>query len=146
MTLSGYPCVLTGCLFVCVCVCVWCVCVQMCASFFIRQGPLFSGGSGCQHHLQQDTRAGSSPKGNLPESPGRHHCCGRRCPNGHQWVSVPVPVRTLELFGAGREDGLRPGAASRSVWVRSQNGNGAMRLYICVHSFVAVGMKLQFLE
>lgn len=130
-------------LFLCVCVC---ACVQMCVSLFIWQGPLFSGGSGCQHHLQQDTRAGTSPKGHLPESPRRHHCCGRRRSNGHQWVPVPVPVRTLELFSAGREDSLRPGAASRSVWVPSQNGNGAMHLYIYVHSFVAVGMKLHFLE
>lgn len=127
----------------CVCLCVWtymcyyvctCVCVcgvHVCVSLFIRQGPLLSGGSGCQHHLQQDPRAGTSPKGDLPESPRRHHRCGRRRPNGHQWVSVPVPVRTLELLGAGREDGLRPGAASRSVWVPSENGSGAMRLYIC---------------
>lgn len=30
MTLSGYPCVLTGCLFVCVCVCVCGACVYKC--------------------------------------------------------------------------------------------------------------------
>lgn len=41
-------------------------------------------------------------------------------------MSVPVPVRPLELLGAGREDGLRPGAASRSVWLLSGNGKQAV--------------------
>lgn len=121
------------CICVCVaCVCVWCVYVNACVYVcpLLWQGPVLSGGSGCQHHLQQDSRAGTSPAGHLPESPGRHHCCGRRRSDGHQWVSIPVPIWTVELFGTGRKDSLRPGAASRSVWVLSQNGKGTVPMCV----------------
>uniref|UniRef100_A0AAQ4Q507 Protein Wnt n=1 Tax=Gasterosteus aculeatus aculeatus TaxID=481459 RepID=A0AAQ4Q507_GASAC len=76
------------------------------------RGPVLGGGSGRQHHLQQDSRAGTSPAGHLPEPTGRHHRRGRRRPDGHQRVPVPVPIWTLELLSAGGKDGLRSGAAS----------------------------------
>lgn len=107
--------------------------IHLCASccvfdvcFLCSQGPVLGGGSGCQHYLQQDSWAGSSAEGHLPEPPRRHYCCGRRRPNGHQWVSIPVPIRTLELLGARGEDCLWPGAASRSVWVLVQKLNGPL--------------------
>lgn len=110
----------------------------MCVFLLLWQGPVLGCGSGCQHHLQQDSGAGTSPAGHLPEPPRRHHCCGRRRPNGHQWVPVPVPVWTVELFGARREDGLRSGASSRSVWVLSPQGKGhsvcvCSRMYRAYH-------------
>lgn len=90
MSQSDHPLeVLTESVFVCVCVsidaCVS-VCMNACVRVFLLlwQGPVLGGSSGCQHHLQQDSRAGTSPAGNLPEPPGRHHCCGRRRSDGHQ--------------------------------------------------------------
>ncbi|XP_072529251.1 protein Wnt-7b isoform X1 [Salminus brasiliensis] len=78
----------------------------------LHPGPVLGGGSGCKYHLQQDPRPGPPTACHLPEPPGRHHRHRRGRSDGHQRVPVPVPLRPLELLRPGREDCLRPRAAS----------------------------------
>lgn len=86
--------------------------------FLSAQGAVLCGGSRCEHHLQQDPGTGPPSESPLPDSPRRHHSHWRRRPAGHQWVSVPVPLRPLELLGPGREDCLWTRAESRSVCLK----------------------------
>lgn len=84
----------------------------------LLQGAVLRGRSWSKHHLQQDPRAGPPSEGPLPESARRHHRHRRGSPAGHQRVSVPVPLRPLELLGPGREDRLWTRAESRSVCLK----------------------------
>ncbi|XP_071407603.1 protein Wnt-7b isoform X4 [Pithys albifrons albifrons] len=94
----------------------------------MHKSSVVRGGSGSQHHLQQDPGAGAAAASHLPEPPRCHHCDRGGCADGHQRVPVPVPLRPLELLCPGREN---------SLWTRAPRSREAAFTYAITAAGVA---------